>query len=155
MSKEGQRHIKNCLKLYGGLNAPSVNGPSAVYSYANKEGITDWRHCKGCEADTPTADDTCLVCFGNQEGRLHVTEAREVETEGDEKFEVKFQIKGKTYVLSAHQRTDPNFPGIDINVNGDTAVVVEYTSTDEEIKIRTYTKESDEPVTNLTYEKVN
>lgn len=154
MSKEGQRHIKNCLKLYGGADVPSVNGPSAVYEYANKEGITDWRYCKGCEADTPTADDTCLVCGGFQEGRPHATETREVETEGDDDFQVKFKINGKTFVLSAHHRTDPNYPGIDINVNGKVAAVVEYSSTDKAIKVRSYDEKSDEPITNITYKNL-
>lgn len=37
-------------------------GATAVYDFARRENITDWRECKGCDAETPFVQENCLVC---------------------------------------------------------------------------------------------
>ena len=38
-------------------------GPSAVFAFAEREGITAFADCHACECVTPRClDDTCLVC---------------------------------------------------------------------------------------------
>lgn len=126
MSKEGQRHIKACQNLH------EATGPSAVYDYANRNNITDWRECKGCETATPVADNTCLVCGGDLTGRPHVTE------QTSDKIPTLTFLNDKAtngkLVFTAVKRTDPLFPGIDILVNGEHVATVEFSSVENEIR---------------------
>lgn len=40
-----------------------ATGPSAIYDFANQEGITSWSFCPPCEETTPDCEDNaCLVC---------------------------------------------------------------------------------------------
>ena len=39
-----------------------AKGATAVYEYANKIGIKEWKHCLECDAKTPHIDNECLVC---------------------------------------------------------------------------------------------
>lgn len=37
-------------------------GADGVYDLANERGITDWRNCLPCDAETPVEGGECLVC---------------------------------------------------------------------------------------------
>lgn len=122
----------------------AAEGQSAVYSYANKEGITDWRYCKACDCDSPCVAEMCLVCGQELTDVPHSAEANDKESEN---LELEFQVGNKEIVFSAHKRLDPNYPGIDIKINGVLIAIVEYTSTDNAIRTIAYTEDDDEPKT--------
>ena len=50
------KHLETCQKLY------EETGASAVYDYANANGIQNWMFCLHCDAETPREEGTCLVC---------------------------------------------------------------------------------------------
>lgn len=144
MEKKNKKinHAKACRKLYEDI------GPSAVYNYANKHKLRDYRFCKSCAVHTPTLNHSCLVCGSDLslemiEGitslptagiRLHNTDAKE-------------PIE---FVFGTN--TDPNYPGLKLTVNGQTAVILEYDTIKKQIRIHTYTEKSDEPVS-LVYKQ--
>ena len=54
--------------------------------------------------------------------------------------------------IKANIESDPTFPGIRVSINGDLAAIVEYIAGEERFVIRVYSRESDEPTSNLNYD---
>jgi hypothetical protein len=58
--KANQEQYNECVELYNKI------GPSAIYEYAEKNGITSSSFCELCDVDTPDTDDDCCLCCGSQ-----------------------------------------------------------------------------------------
>ena len=54
--------------------------------------------------------------------------------------------------IEADIESDPAFLGIRVNVSGELAAIVEYVADEGRFVIRVYSRESDEPISNLDYE---
>lgn len=116
------QHIKACEKIY------EKDGQGAVYDYANKHKIKDWRYCKGCEAMTPVVKDTCLVCGGG---------SFEVENTKPINFVVETEQDG-CMIFEVLTSKDPNYPQVEVKINKQTVVVVEYESSNRTIRTMHY-----------------
>lgn len=142
MEKKNKKvdHAKACRKLYEDI------GPSAVYDYATKHKLTESRYCRPCETDTPTHNNCCLLCGTDNSleiinaavSNLPTAGIRLHNTGAKEPIEFVFGIN-----------TDPNYPGLKLTVNGQTAVILEYDSVMEAIRIHTYADKADEPVSSV------
>ena len=120
---------KVCKKLYAEF------GSSAVYEYAKRFGITDWRKCSGCNAVTPVQDEECLVCGQNLSNEPHAAEK--------EKFEFR-----------AEESTDLNFPGLRIYFNGVLMAICEYEPFKKEVRTIAYQGNKDEPHSIIMFKKI-
>lgn len=142
--KEADEIDKICKLLYEQF------GANGVYAYANKKGITDWRHCSQCESSVPVFKDSCLVCGHDLHGVVHVTE--EPNDNDDELLLTAFP-KGKAFVFKAKRNTDSNFPGFSIYVNGQLVTIVEYDALQDSLRTIAYKEEKDEPDTIIDFFK--
>mgnify|MGYP003466456162 CR=1 len=124
-------------------------GQSGIYTYANKKGITDWRHCSQCDCAVPVFKNDCLVCGQNLEGKVHITE------EHDENHDLSLIAfpNGKTFEFKAKRNIDPNFPGFSIYVNGQLITIVEYDALQESLRTIAYKQDKDEPDTIIDFFK--
>jgi len=117
------------------------SGPNAVYDYANKLKITDWRKCNPCNAVVPVVHDTCMCCGNDLTNVVHVTEQ-----DSDDEYVLHLSVGdlGETVNFSAHIIKEPNYPGIRINVNGQLVAIVE--RSEGIIRTCAYKEGQDEPV---------
>ena len=53
--------------------------------------------------------------------------------------------------IEAHVSIEPDFPAIDIQINGVIAAIVEYVKSEGRYVIRTFTQDQDEPCHNIDY----
>jgi hypothetical protein len=139
------KHKENCERLYEKI------GPSAVYAYANKNNITDWRFCRRCETGVPVDDNACLVCGNNVSSEPHITE----ETNEDVVM-MTFVNKTATsqkLIFTAVKRNDPEYPGIDVIVNGERVATIECAN--NQIRTLSYQEGNEDYTTEIVFKDVN
>ena len=140
MKKKNKKvdHAKACRKLYEDI------GTSAIYDYAVKHKLTDYRYCKSCDANTPTHNDCCLICGSDCsieiiEGESRVSMAG-IRLHGIDKKPLEFKVR---------INTESYFPRLDLLVNGKTAAILQYDQIKNQIRIHTYEEGGEEPVSSV------
>lgn len=155
MTNKDKKHIEECIVLEHRF------GPSAVYNYANENGITDWRNCPNCNASTPVVDNSCLVCGSDLTNLSHTTEDN---SNIDELYKEDYpnpdilsfmaMVNGEESEFTAYKRTDPSFPGLEVRFNGIIVAIIEYNSVKKEVQTVAYTGNNDEPTSITLFKKM-
>lgn len=130
-------------------NAYQKGGASAVYDIANKLKLP-YSFCKACDCETPTIThitSVCGVCGTVKREPTNNTDKRVTfpKLKGGEQFLMtgfmKFIPFGKKKErkITATNHADPNYPAINVTVDGELAAIVEFDTTTNEFRILTYT----------------
>lgn len=130
MEKKKVNHAKVCRGLYEKI------GSTAVYDYARKNKLTDYRLCDGCEASTPTYENSCLVCG--------LRSSVEIVNNGHVK--IHNAQNEKLIEFTSKPVKDSGYSGIELFVNGKLAVILEYDLMKDAIRIHTYDDKDENPV---------